>query len=31
MTEPAVRALTEVLKDAPSSWGKWGPMTRWAR
>jgi len=25
MTEPAVRALTEVLKDAPSSWGKWGP------
>jgi len=25
MTEPAVPALTEVLKDAPSNWGKWGP------
>ncbi len=25
MTEPAVPALIEVLKDAPSNWGKWGP------
>jgi len=26
MTEPAVPDLTEVLKDAPSNWGKWGPV-----
>ena len=25
MTDAAVPPLTEVLKDAPSNWGKWGP------
>lgn len=25
MTGPVVPPLTEVLKDAPSNWGKWGP------
>ena len=25
MTKPTVPDLTEVLKDAPSNWGKWGP------
>ncbi|GAC1611577.1 MAG: cyclase family protein [Mycobacteriales bacterium] len=25
MTETTVPALSEVLKDAPSNWGKWGP------
>ena len=25
MTKPPVPDLTEVLKDAPSNWGKWGP------
>ena len=25
MTEPTAPDLTEVLKDSPSNWGKWGP------
>ena len=26
-----VPALGDLLKDAPSNWGKWGPTTRSAR
>ena len=28
MPESTVPALTDLLKDAPTNWGKWGPTTR---